>query len=392
MKILYIHQYFSTPQGSVGTRSYEFGRRLVAAGHEVTILCGSSHLTDVPDEVDGMQIELINVHTSNRDSLIKRAFGFVLFSFLASWKTLRMDYDVIYATSTPLTVGLPAICAKRLRGKPYVFEVRDLWPELPKAMGIIQNGLAVSFLEWFEGACYRNADACVGLSPGIVEGIRKKRPDGDIVLIPNACDLDVFGRAPNEARAEEPQFTAVFCGAHGRANGLESLVEAGAVLKRRGRDDIRIVFIGDGQKKDGLQRSASEEGIDQCIFLDPMPKTELAEFLSKADLGLMILADIEAFRYGTSPNKFFDYIASGLPVLCNYPGWLTDLIIKHNCGSSVAPVDAEALADALIEYADSPDQCTEQGANARALAESEFGRDALYQRLDTLMNQFKSDG
>lgn len=193
MKILYIHQYFSTPKGSVGTRSYEFGKRLVAEGHEVTILCGNYHLTDVPAEVDGMRVIQIPVASSNRDPFAKRVFSFLNFSLRATWYALRLKYDLVYATSTPLTVGVPALAAKWLRRKRFIFEVRDLWPELPRAMGIIRNGVALGFLEWFETRCYRSADACVGLAPGIVEGIEKKAPGKRVELIPNGCDLEMFG-------------------------------------------------------------------------------------------------------------------------------------------------------------------------------------------------------
>lgn len=383
----------------MGTRSYEFGKRLVEAGHEVTVLCGSSHLADVPEEVDGMRIIQIQIACSNRDNFLKRVVSFVLFSLSATWKALRLDYDVVYATSTPLTVGIPALAAKWFRGKKFIFEVRDLWPELPKAMGIIRNRLLLSLLEWFEAFCYRSADACVGLSPGIVEGIREKKPRGDVVLIPNACDLEMFGnrRAFKDIEASQVQhsasgsptdettFTAVFCGAHGRANGLDAVLDVAGLLMQRSRPDIGLVFIGDGQLKPALVERVEREGLENCVFIDPIPKTELANLLLQVDLGLMILADVPAFRYGTSPNKFFDYIASGLPVLCNYPGWVSDLIAEWDCGVSVAPGDAETFANALIECADRPERLQGQGTRARELAEAEFDRDQLFQRLNQVI-------
>lgn len=366
----------------MGTRSFEFGRRLVEQGHELTILCGASYLTDTPEEVEGMRVIALPVTTSNKDSFLKRVFGFISFAIRACWVALTTPCDLVYASSTPLTVGLPALFAKHLRRRKMVFEVRDLWPELPKAMGIIKNGFVLRCLSWFETRCYKSADACVGLAPGIVEGIRKKAPDTQVELIPNGCDLEVFGPRESESNSS---FTALFCGAHGRANGLDSVLDTAAELLKRGRGDIRLQFIGDGQLKLHLVSRSVEEGLDNCEFLNPVPKHELSKVLSDADVGLMILADIPAFRYGTSPNKFFDYIASGIPVLCNYPGWVSDMIVENQCGVAVAASDPDAFADALIELADNKGRLPEMGKRSRLLAEREFDRDLLFERLSKLL-------
>ncbi|MDB2681498.1 glycosyltransferase family 4 protein [Opitutales bacterium] len=392
MRILYIHQYFSTPAGSVGTRSYEFGRRLVAEGHEVTVLCGESHLTDVPDEVEGMRVVQIPTVCSNRDHLLKRAWRFSVFSLRATWAALRLDYDLVLATSTPLTVGLPAVAAKIFRNKKFIFEVRDLWPELPKAMGVIKNPFVLWVLDWFETRCYLNADACIGLSPGIVEGIRRKKPEGRTVLIPNGCDLELFSGEVTE-RLDMPDgispddFVAIFCGAHGRANGLDAVLDAAAELRRRDESRVKLLFVGDGQLKAQLQARADRENLSNCIFLDPLPKRDLAALMRACDLGLMILADVEAFQFGTSPNKFFDYIAAGLPVLCNYPGWVSEMIEEWDCGVSTAPGEAVELASALIGLANARVSLPALGSNARRLATSEFSRDQLFEHLNDVLSE-----
>ena len=145
-------------------------------------------------------------------------------------------------------------------------------------------------------------------------------------------------------------------------------------LKRRGRDDIELHFIGDGKLKAGLVKRAAREELSNCVFHDPVPKTDLAKQLPGYDAGLMILANVPAFYYGTSPNKVFDYIAAGLPVLNNYPGWLADMIVKHDCGLTVSPDNPCAFADALERLADDHAGRRRQGANARQLAEEEFDR------------------
>lgn len=382
----------------MGTRSYEFGKRLVAAGHEVTILCGCSHLTDVPDAVDGMRIIQIPITCSNRDSFLKRAVSFILFSLRATWQALRLDYDVVYATSTPLTVGIPALAAKWFRGKKFIFEVRDLWPELPRAMGIITNTIALSVLDWFEGQCYANADACVGLSPGIVDGIKRKQPDVRTALIPNGCDLDVFKPSPlpkdviDLPGIQKGDFVALFCGAHGRANGLDAVLDVAELLTKRSANTIKFVFVGDGQLKPHLQARAEVDKLENCIFVDPMPKEALAKLMASCDIGLMILADVPAFQYGTSPNKFFDYISAGLPVCCNYPGWITDMLDEWQCGVSPAVGDANAFAEALLELSRDPERVLQYGLNSRKLAETEFDRDELFKRLNELLDSVVCEG
>lgn len=392
----------------MGTRSYEFGKRLVAEGHEVTILCGNYHLADVPAEVDGMRVVQIPVSSSNRDGFLKRIWAFAHFAILSAWHAIRIDCDLVYATSTPLTIGIPALAAKYLRGRRMIFEVRDLWPELPRAMGIIRNPLALALLDRFEQSCYRGADACVGLAPGIVEGIQKKAPGKRVELIPNGCDLEVFGKRRAlacempQGRVENPVgarhsasgsptggnvLTALFCGAHGRANGLDAVLDAAAELKRRDCDEVQVLFVGDGQLKAALKDRAVEEGLDNCVFLDPMPKAELAELMRSCDVGLMILADVEAFQYGTSPNKFFDYIAAGLPVVCNYPGWVSEMLVEHQCGHAVPPGNPNAFADVLENLATNRSELEPMGFRSRELAEQSFHRDALFQRLNALIEE-----
>ena len=169
-------------------------------------------------------------------------------------------YDLAFATSTPLTAALPGLAARWLRGKPFVFEVRDLWPELPRALGV-RNPLLLGSMSLLEWAAYRGADACIGLSPGIVAGIRRRAPrDRSIDLIPNGSDLELFHprlRAPLTLPGLAPgDFVAGFTGAHGPANGLDALLDVARELRRRGETRIKLVFIGDGKEKDRLQAAA----------------------------------------------------------------------------------------------------------------------------------------
>ncbi len=405
MHVLYFHQHFSTPEGATGTRSYEMARCLISRGHEVTMVCGAYGVADTGLKgepvrgvrrgvVDGIKVVEFCLPYSNRDGFLKRTWTFLAFSMRSLRVALSTKYDLLFATSTPLTAGIPGICMRLLRRrKPFVFEVRDLWPELPREMGVITNPVILKAMDLLEWLSYRAANGCVGLSPGIVRGIEgRSRPGSRTIMVPNGCDLELFGDAASSDRAfpgaREGEFVAVFTGTHGIANGLGSILDAAAVLAGRGRKDIRLVFIGDGKLKPQLVARAEQDELDNCLFLDPVPKTRLAELIRCADVGLMVLANCPAFRYGTSPNKFFDYIAASLPVLNNYPGWLADMIGENRCGIAVAPEDPEAFADALIYLADHPDERHEMGRNGRKLAEREFSRQQLANRLVDYLEEF----
>ena len=393
MHILYFHQHFSTPDGSTGTRSYEMAQRLIARGHKVTMICGSGKMASsgVQGEtsngmrtgsVDGIEVIEFCLPYSNYDSFLKRSWIFLLFAWRSVKLALRLRYDLLFATSTPLTAGIPGIVASFLRRKPFVFEVRDLWPELPREMGVITNPVllaAMSALEWMS---YHSAKACIGLSPGIVQGIKRRGiPSGKVGMVPNGCDLELFnpfkGEILRPVGVDADDFLAIFSGAHGMANGLDAVLDAVVELKHRGRHDIKIAFIGDGKLKPALVKRATDEGLDNCLFLNPVPKLKLTAYLRGADAGLMILDNIPAFYYGTSPNKFFDYIAVGLPVINNYPGWLAGIITENSCGCAVEPGNPKSFAETLEKLADDKELAKQMGINARALAVREFDRKDL---------------
>lgn len=392
MHVLYFHQHFSTPKGATGIRSYEMARALLRAGHEVTMICGSYGMGQVGLDqpfrhgrreglVDGIRVIEFDLSYSNRDGFLKRSWQFAKFALAGIGLTLRRDYDVCFATTTPLTAGIPGIFARWLRGKCFVFEVRDLWPELPRAMGVIRNPAVLWLMSVLEWTSYRSAHRLVGLSPGICDGIAARGVDPTrIRMVPNGCDLELFSTPDRAWRPEgvgERDLMAVFAGTHGRANGLDAVLDAAAVLKRRKRTDIRFVLIGDGNLKPTLQKRAYAERLDNILFLDPVGKSRLAELMAGADIGLQILENVPAFYYGTSPNKFFDYLSAGLPVLNNYPGWLADMIASNDCGFAVPPQDPEAFADALIKASKNRKELEVMGSNARDLAQRKFNRSNL---------------
>jgi glycosyltransferase involved in cell wall biosynthesis len=392
MRILYFHQHFSTPQGSGGIRSYEMARRLVARGHHVTMICGSYQGAETGvaapfergrrrGQVDGIDVIEFDLAYANRDSFAKRAMTFLMFALRSVGFALTARYDVVFATTTPLTAGIPGIAARWLRGKPFVFEVRDLWPELPRAMGVIRNPILLGAMSALEWVSYRSATRLIGLAPGIVDGIAARGVSRQrIALVPNGCDLELFASSAGAWRpdgVDADALLAVYAGTHGIANGLDAVLAAAAELERRGRHDIRILLIGDGKQKPALQARAAQDVLVNVMFLPPVNKARLAGLMAAADVGMQVLANVPAFYYGTSPNKFFDYIASGLPVLNNYPGWIAEMIRASDCGFAVPPGDTGGFADALEQAADDRAALKQKGVRARALAESTFDRTVL---------------
>lgn len=392
MHVLYFHQHFSTPQGSAGTRSYEMAQALIRAGHSVTMVCGSysqgkTGLTTPfvsgrrRGLVDGITVIEFNLDYGNHMGFAQRIGVFAKFALGSIGIALRERTDIVFATTTPLTAGIPGIFARWIRRKPFVFEVRDLWPELPKAMGVITNPFVLSLMSVLEWVSYRSADRLVGLSPGIVEGIAARGVNKSrITMVPNGCDLDLFATPAEAWRHDsfcDDKLLAVFAGTHGPANGLDAVLDGAAALKARGRDDIQIALVGQGRDKTQLQRRARDEHLDNVLFVDPVPKTRLAGLFSRADVGLQILKNVPAFYFGTSPNKFFDYISAGLPVLTNYPGWLAELIAENDCGLAVRPDDPVAFANALIAAADDRPGLNDKAENARKLAKRSFSREEL---------------
>lgn len=392
MHVAYIHQHFATKKGKTGTRSYEMSQSLLRAGHRVTMICGTYDVGDLRTEanqrvtahdVDGIRVMCVAEPYASRMSFTRRLLAFGRFARTATRIVSRLDADLVFATSTPLTVGIPGMKGAKRLGVPFVFEVRDLWPELAIVMGVLRNPLLIGYARRLERRIYRAAERIIILAPGVKEGVcRTGYPADRLVMIPNSSDLDLF--RPDESRELEGVFGAagdlrlVFTGAHGAANGLDAVLDAIVELHRRGERGLRFVFIGQGASRDRLiDRSRREKCEGLVSWVPTMPKEELARVLPRMDVGMMILKNVPAFYYGTSPNKFFDYIAAGLPVLNNYPGWLAEMIEENRCGLVVPPDDPGAFADAVVWLRDHREELPGMGRRARQLAETRFSRERM---------------
>jgi glycosyltransferase involved in cell wall biosynthesis len=396
LDVVYFHQYFATRQRSTGTRSYELARRLVQRGHRVTIVSRDTRMLEAGREerprgrlvarerVDGIDVLFLNVPYANRYTTPVRLASFTAFTIAASVAgALQRKPHVVFASSTPLTIGIAGVLTARLKGVPFVFEVRDLWPAMPIELGVLRNRRAVSSAEWLERRLYESAERIVVLSEGAQQDlVRRGIAREKLALIPNAADLDVFrpGVVDHGFRAAhglKERFVALYAGSMGPAAGLDQLVDAAAAL---GGSRVTIVALGDGGERPRLERRVRELGLDNLLFLPPVPKERLAGILGAADLSLTIFAPFPILET-TSPNKFFDGLAAGKPVVVNLDGWLRRLVEENDAGAWVPAGSGDALAATLRLLAAEPAAVVRKGRNARALAEREFSRDLMADRL-----------
>ncbi|MBN1362667.1 MAG: glycosyltransferase family 4 protein [Sedimentisphaerales bacterium] len=407
MHILYIHQYFASRQGRTGTRSYEFARYLVNRGHRVTMLTSGLANAEFPvapeqayteREVDGIRVVSIaagyndpNLGTGLRGW--QRMLKFQEFARGACrvGKNLARP-DVVFATHTPLTVGLAGASLGRHFDVPFVFEVRDLWPQALVNVGALKNPLAIRWLDRMARRIYRQADHVVALSPGMQEGIvRTGVAPKKVTVIPNASDLDLFrpeldGSAARQRLGLGSRLAAVYFGAMGLANGLDYVIEAARILAERQRDDIVLVLHGGGGKRAELEALAGQYKLRNVVFSDLVAdKEEVARIVAGCDACLTIYRAAKEQTW--SPNKLFDALAAGRPVLINVDGWLGSLVEDNRCGRAVAADRPEALAGALEELADNRVLRQEMGHNARALAERQFDRRLLAARLEDVLSR-----
>lgn len=400
MRIVYLHQYFFTRTmiGVAGNRSYEFARRLVSMGHEVDMITSYTHAAkDEPREwfethEDGIHVHWLPVPYSNKMAFRKRIDAFLRFAIGASRKAASLDADVVFATSGPLTIAIPGLYASWSGRIPLVFEVRDLWPEGAIQLGVLTNPLAKWLARRLERLTYRNARHIVALSPGMRDGIMAAGIGrGKVTVIPNAADLDLFhpeidGADMRMRSGLDGRFCIAYFGTMGLANGLGFVLDAATELKRRGVDDIVFMLHGDGMERPVLEARARDEGLDNVIFSGPTPKHLMAELVSAVDVCMTIFKNVPVLRT-CSPNKLFDALAAGKPILTNMPGWLGDIAEEEKTGVLVRPDDPVDFADKAIWLRDHPQELKVFSVNARKVAEEQFSRDVLARRLETVLMQ-----
>ncbi|CDT25095.1 putative glycosyltransferase [Vibrio coralliirubri] len=408
MKILYLHQYFATPSSNGGTRSYEMARRLVANGHEVTFVTSSAFLSDNYSfisgwneiEIHGIKLHVLHLPYSNRDSFIKRILKFLQFSWQSSIKSLGIKSDVVFATSTPLTIAIPGLIYSKIRKIPLVFEIRDLWPELPVAVGAIKNPLLIGLAEWFEKYTYRNSNRLIGLSPGMCDGITRHGISSDkVTLATNSCDTELFdvsksiGESYKETNLSflKGRKLIVYTGTFGLINNVGYLPELAKSMKEID-SEICFVAIGDGMEKQAVIDKSEELNVlnDNLYILPPVPKTEIVKLLSAADMSISLFGPIPEMWHN-SANKLFDALASSTPIAVNYGGWQKDFIGEYQCGVVLNPDDHTKSAKELSLFLNDKGRYCEAVSQCKHLAYNKFSRDMMAERIENTLMEAIND-
>ena len=389
MKILYLHQYFRTPEEGGAIRSYYLAKGLVEHGIEVELITSYNEPVAATRIIDGITVHYLPVKYDNSDGIFKRIYAFFKFMRLARKKASEINnVDLVYATSTPLTIGVSAMKIKKDRNIPYYFEVRDLWPEAPFQMGVIRNKLLKRYLKRLESKVYKNADKIIALSPGIRDGIADLRPESTISVIPNMSDIDFFKPEHKEPELEElfntsNSFVISYFGAIGRANHLEYLLAAANTALRAGIQ-VKFFIIGEGSELSRLKYLTRQFGISNLHFLPFQSKYNLRRVLNVTDAAYVSFIS-KPIMETNSPNKFFDALAAGKLIITNTKGWVKNIVEEEGCGFYYDPDYPEQFVHRIEGYLDNKEALSMAQARARQVAEEKFARAVQVQKLVKLI-------
>ena len=402
MKILLIHQYYLGKNEGGGSRFNEMCRYWAESGFEVSVIAGTVHYaTGIKDEKykgkwnvreQDEKVEVIKcfVSSSYNKSFSGRLIAYFSFFLSSLWAGLFHigKVDTIIATSPPLTVGLTAILLSFFKRNPFIFEVRDLWPDSAIQSGVLKNKLLIKLSYWLENISYRKAKKIVVLTPAfkkylLKKGIREEK----ITFIPNAADLDLFkpGNKDNWVRKKYnlgKKFVVLYTGAYGRANALSQLIETADLLKEH--KDIVFMFVGDGMEKNKLKKLINDLGLNNIIFVDAQPKDRMADFINASDVCTAVLKRLDVFKT-VYPNKVFDYMACGKPIIIGIDGAARELIEGAQCGVFAEPENPEKIKDAVLFFYNNRNLCKMYGNRGRKFVEGRMNRKIMAERYGELL-------
>jgi glycosyltransferase involved in cell wall biosynthesis len=398
MHILLIHQAFTALDEPGGTRHHELARYLAGRGHQVTVIASrvsylTGALTPNPSPIgrgEGVRVLRAYTYQALHKSFVHRVFVFISFMASSFFTGLGVkNVDLVWGTSPPIFQGVTAWALARLKGVPFLFEVRDLWPSFAIAVGVLKNPLLITLSLWLERFLYRHADRVMVNSPGYVVHVTE-RGAKRVELVPNGADPGMFdpaddGAAFRSANHLEHKFVVLYAGAHGMSNDLGVVLEAAKILQEMTvTSEVTVTFLGDGKEKSALQKQAAGMGLINVLFLPPVPKNDMASALAGADACLAILKPIDEYKT-TYPNKVFDYMAAGRPVVLAIDGVIREVVEAAGCGIYTQPGDPLALAGAIRQLAGDKANARRMGLAGRKYLEQHFSRSVIAEKLVKVM-------
>lgn len=402
-----IHQAFASKDEPGGTRHFELGRRLVAQGQKFTVVASDvSYQTGkriVPkvklvteSNEEGIRILRAYTYSALHKSYFSRVIAFL--SFMATSVLVGVNAgepDVIMGTTPPIFQAVSAWLLSVLRRRPFLLEIRDLWPEFAIDIGLLKNPFLIRCARWLERFLYRRADCLLVNSPAYRDYlIGKGVPERKIRLIPNGVDAQMFDpdRSGASFRREydlEDRFVATYAGAIGMANDLDVLIAAAAILAER--KDIHILIVGDGKERKRLEDEAARLKLDNLTFTGSFAKSRMSEVLAASDACIAILRNIPMFTT-TYPNKVFDYMAAGRPTVLAIDGVIRAVVENANGGIFVPPGNSQLLSEAIARLADNRKEAVKMGNDARAYVIRHFNRDEHAEQLAKVISEVASLG
>ena len=417
MHILLIHQAFASLDEPGGTRHHELANHLASRGHCVTIIASPvSYLTgsrtvparapvaaslpllagegNAAERPGTVRILRASAYAAHHRSFLHRLLAFVSFAVSSFFSGLRVrKVDIVWGTSPPIFQGVTAWLLAKIKGVPFLFEVRDLWPQFAVGVGVLKNRIIIRLSEGLERFLYRHADRVLVNSPGYIGHVRQ-RGAKQVELIPNGVDTGMFdpgadGKAFRSLHGLEGRFVVLYAGAHGLSNDLGVVLQTARLLE--GKSSIRFVLLGDGKEKASLQRQASEMGLENVLFLPPVPKSQVPGILAAADACIAILMPIEAYRT-TYPNKVFDYMAAGRPVVLAIDGVIRQVVEQAGCGVFVQPGDPSALAGAILDLEKHRKDARRMGVAGRKAVLRQFSREIIAADLLRVLEKMQAAG
>lgn len=407
MKILLIHQAFVSPKEAGGTRHYEFARHCVEKEHQFTIVTSTqSYLSGkhsvgsgglvTEENIDNVRVLRAYTYPSLHRSFFWRVIAFLSFMATSVWAGLRAGpVDLVMGTSPPIFQAVSAWLVATLRRRPFLLEIRDLWPEFAIDMGVLANPILITLSRWLESFLYARATHLLVNSPAyrdylIGKGIQAQK----VSLIPNGVDPSMFDP---DARGEEVrqelglngQFVATYAGALGMANDIPTILRAARRLQDQ-QASIHILLVGDGKERPHLEAMAKELQLENVTFVGARPKSEMGAILAASDACLATLLDIPMFRT-TYPNKVFDYMAAGKPTVLGIDGVIREVVEDAQGGIFVPPGDESKLAKTLIGLYENPEQGQAMGRSARRYVEKYFHRDSQAEQFVLLVESLATE-
>lgn len=404
MKLVYLHQYFNFPDSNGGTRSYDLATSFVKKGIDVEIITSTANLKGNFNygwnliEKEGLKLYAYKQEYDNNLSYLKRISIFLIFLLKASNKLLSIKTDLVLASSTPLTIGVPALFKKWIDKTPYIFEVRDVWPEAVIAIGAIKNPLLIRGLFFLEKLIYKNAASIVPLSTDMKLSIISRFPFTEKKIqyvIENISEIKRFQSISKNPKAIsdyigfKPRFSILYAGTFGRVNGLIYVLKLAERLISIDRSII-FILIGEGLEKKKIIKEAKRRKIfnKNIYFLDPVSKSELPSLYSSANMGSSFVIPIKEL-WANSANKFFDALASGKPILINHGGWQKSIIEEVNTGYVLPPILKNKSIHDFVKYSKNTKLQEQQCENAIKKANESYSLPVSVKKYMSIIKSIK---